>query len=184
MAVPAGRSAPRRRRSGDAEPHQRPEHGGQRRGAARRCAGCRAAVPALCRGTDRIGRRSCLVRGGGSRTYRLHDAGDAPAAAASRRDELLRMTRAMARTLRWIAATPGAEIARALADFFPSVAPDIFAAAIDRYRALDLFAADPVHATRGLRPAAGGDALRRGARSRHPVRAMRRQFAGRAGPCR
>ena len=54
----------------------------------------------------------------------------------SRRDELLRMTRAIARTLRWIAATPGTEIARALADFFPSVAPDIFAAAIDRYRAL------------------------------------------------
>ena len=54
------------------------------------------------------------------------------------------MTRAMARTLRWIAATPGSDIARALADFFPSVAPDIFAAAIDRYRALELFAADPV----------------------------------------
>ena len=62
----------------------------------------------------------------------------------SRRDELLRMTRAIARTLRWIAATPGADIARALADFFPSVAPGTFAAAIDRYRALGLFAADPV----------------------------------------
>jgi NitT/TauT family transport system substrate-binding protein len=62
----------------------------------------------------------------------------------SRRDELLRMTRAIARTLRWIAATPGAEIARALVDYFPSVAPDTFAAAIDRYRTLGLFAADPV----------------------------------------
>ena len=31
----------------------------------------------------------------------------------SRRDELLRMTRAMARVLRWIAATPGDEIAHA-----------------------------------------------------------------------
>jgi NitT/TauT family transport system substrate-binding protein len=62
----------------------------------------------------------------------------------SRQDELLRMTRAMARTLRWIAATPGAEIARALADFFPAVAPEIFAAAIDRYRTLELFATDPV----------------------------------------
>jgi NitT/TauT family transport system substrate-binding protein len=63
---------------------------------------------------------------------------------ASRRDELLRMTRAMAHTLRWIAATPGSDIARALADFFPMVDPGIFAAAIDRYRALHVFAADPV----------------------------------------
>jgi NitT/TauT family transport system substrate-binding protein len=63
---------------------------------------------------------------------------------ASRRDELLRMTRAIARTLRWIAATPGSDIASALADFFPTVEPGIFAAAIDRYRALHLFAADPV----------------------------------------
>jgi NitT/TauT family transport system substrate-binding protein len=54
------------------------------------------------------------------------------------------MTRAMASTLRWIAATPGVDIADALTDFFPAVAPDIFAAAIDRYRALKLFAPDPV----------------------------------------
>lgn len=62
----------------------------------------------------------------------------------SRREELLRMTRAMARTLRWIAVTPGADIAKALVGYFPSVSPDIFAAAIDRYRTLQLFAADPV----------------------------------------
>lgn len=63
---------------------------------------------------------------------------------ASRRDELLRMTRAMARVLRWIAATPGDEIARAIAAFFPEVPHDIFAAAMDRYRALALYAPDPV----------------------------------------
>ena len=62
----------------------------------------------------------------------------------TRRDELLRMTRAIAHTLRWFAATPGDDIARALVDFFPTVAPDTFAAAIDRYRALQLFATDPV----------------------------------------
>jgi NitT/TauT family transport system substrate-binding protein len=62
----------------------------------------------------------------------------------ARRDELLAMTRAMARTLRWIAATPGSEIARALADFFPALPPAIFAAAIDRYRGLQLFAQDPL----------------------------------------
>jgi NitT/TauT family transport system substrate-binding protein len=68
----------------------------------------------------------------------------------SRRDELLRMTCAVARTLRWMAATPGVDIARALADFFPSVAPDIFAASIDRYRAAKLFAADPVMQREGF----------------------------------
>jgi len=62
----------------------------------------------------------------------------------ARRTELLAMTRAMQRTLRWLATTPGADVARALVDFFPTVAPDIFAAAIDRYRALRLFAASPV----------------------------------------
>jgi NitT/TauT family transport system substrate-binding protein len=62
----------------------------------------------------------------------------------SRREELLRMTRALARTLRWIASTPGIDVARTLTDFFPDIAPEIFAAAIDRYRALGLFAANPV----------------------------------------
>jgi NitT/TauT family transport system substrate-binding protein len=63
---------------------------------------------------------------------------------ASRRDDLLRMTRAMARVLRWIAATPGDEIARAVSAFFPEVPHGIFAAAMDRYRALALYAPDPV----------------------------------------
>lgn len=62
----------------------------------------------------------------------------------SRRDELLRMTRAIGRTLRWIAATPGVDIARALGTFFPDVPAPLFAAAMDRYRALHLFAPDPV----------------------------------------
>jgi len=54
------------------------------------------------------------------------------------------MTRALARTLRWIASTPGIDVARTLTDFFPEIAPEIFAAAIDRYRALGLFATNPV----------------------------------------
>jgi NitT/TauT family transport system substrate-binding protein len=61
-----------------------------------------------------------------------------------RADDLLAMTRAMHRTLQWFARTPAPEIARLLKDFFPDVEPQIFAAAIDRYRALDLWAADPV----------------------------------------
>ena len=61
-----------------------------------------------------------------------------------RPEELLGMTRAMLRTLRWIGATPGAEIARALADYFPAVPAEIFAAAVDRYKALGLWGTDPV----------------------------------------
>ena len=63
---------------------------------------------------------------------------------ASRRDELLRMVRGMARTLRWIADTQGVDVARAVRGHFPDVAEDLFAAAIDRYRALQLYATDPV----------------------------------------
>jgi NitT/TauT family transport system substrate-binding protein len=62
----------------------------------------------------------------------------------TQRAELLAMTRAMTRTLHWMADTPGNDIARALSAFFPMVAPDIFGAAIDRYRKLQLFAPDPV----------------------------------------
>ncbi len=68
----------------------------------------------------------------------------------SRRDELLRMTRAMARVLRWIADTPGTEIALALSDYFPSVPREIFAAAMDRYRALGMYAAEPVMPREGF----------------------------------
>jgi NitT/TauT family transport system substrate-binding protein len=63
---------------------------------------------------------------------------------AQRADDLLAMTRAMYRTLQWFAATPAPEIARLLKDFFPDVEPQIFAAAVDRYRALGLWASDPV----------------------------------------
>ena len=81
VAVPAGRPAPRRRRSRAAEPHQRSDHGRECGRAAGRFAGCRAAVPALCRGADRIRRRPCVVCRRGSRPDRLHGAGDASAAA-------------------------------------------------------------------------------------------------------
>jgi NitT/TauT family transport system substrate-binding protein len=66
------------------------------------------------------------------------------------RNELAAMVRAMYRTLRWIAATPGAEIARALAAFFPDVPAPIYAAAIDRYRALNLYGSDPVTRREGV----------------------------------
>jgi NitT/TauT family transport system substrate-binding protein len=61
-----------------------------------------------------------------------------------KRDELLRMVRAMRKAVWWIKATPGMEIQRVLAGYFPGVRPAIYAGAIDRYRALDLYAPDPV----------------------------------------
>jgi NitT/TauT family transport system substrate-binding protein len=68
----------------------------------------------------------------------------------TRRDELAAMVRAMDHTLRWIAGTPGSEIARALARFFPDVPAPIYAAAIDRYRALNLYAVDPMTKREGV----------------------------------
>jgi NitT/TauT family transport system substrate-binding protein len=67
-----------------------------------------------------------------------------------RRDELAAMVRAMYRSLRWLAATPGADVARALASFFPDVPAPIYAAAIDRYRALNLYGADPITRREGV----------------------------------
>lgn len=68
----------------------------------------------------------------------------------SRRTELEAMVRAMDRTLHWLAATPGSEIARALAEFFPDVPAPIYAAAIDRYRAAKLYATDPITRREGV----------------------------------
>ena len=69
---------------------------------------------------------------------------------ARKRAELLGMVRALDRTLRWIRATPGDEIQRVLAGFFPDVAAASFAAAIDRYRGLQLYAPDPVTRREGF----------------------------------
>ncbi len=61
-----------------------------------------------------------------------------------KRDDLLAMVRAMFQTLNWIRTTSGTEIHRTLANYFPKVKPSVFAAAIDRYRTLQLYAPDPV----------------------------------------
>jgi len=63
---------------------------------------------------------------------------------AKRADELLKMTRALHHTLGWFSRTPAVEITKVLKDYFPDVPPEIFAACIDRYRALELWASDPV----------------------------------------
>ena len=67
-----------------------------------------------------------------------------------RRDELSAMVRAMYRSLRWLHATQGAEVALALAAFFPDVPTGMFAAAIDRYRGLGLYGPDPITRPEGV----------------------------------
>jgi NitT/TauT family transport system substrate-binding protein len=65
-------------------------------------------------------------------------------ALVARRGEFAAMVRGMYRALRWMAVTPGTDVAAALAQFFPDVPSPVFAAAIERYRALGLYAPDPV----------------------------------------
>ncbi len=68
----------------------------------------------------------------------------------TRRAELLAMVKAVHRALRWIAVTPGEAVARTLQPLFPAVPPAIFAAAIDRYRALGLYGPDPITRREGF----------------------------------
>lgn len=62
----------------------------------------------------------------------------------ARADEVGRMIRGMNETLKWFAAMPAMEIAYRLQRDFPDVPARLFADCIDRYRALDLWARDPV----------------------------------------
>jgi NitT/TauT family transport system substrate-binding protein len=61
-----------------------------------------------------------------------------------KREEMLALTRAMATALRWVEETPGREVARAIAHFFPLVGEAILEGAIDRYRLVKVYAIDPV----------------------------------------
>ncbi|HVY14017.1 MAG TPA: ABC transporter substrate-binding protein [Rhodopila sp.] len=69
---------------------------------------------------------------------------------AAKRKELLGMVRGMYRTLQWLHATPGTEIQRTLAGYFPDVPPAIYAGAIDRYKALGLYGRDPITRPEGV----------------------------------
>jgi NitT/TauT family transport system substrate-binding protein len=69
---------------------------------------------------------------------------------AERRADLLAMTRAVHRTLGWFDKTPPAEIARLLAPYFADVPQELFAQCIERYRALRLWATDPVIRREGV----------------------------------
>jgi len=73
---------------------------------------------------------------------------------AARRDELMRMTRAIHRTEKWVARANGREIAQAIAGYFADIPAAILEAACTRYQALGIWSDTPVL------PRAGYDRLR------------------------
>lgn len=62
----------------------------------------------------------------------------------SRSDEIFRMTRAMYRTQKWLHAHSAADIAAAVADFFPDVSPEVLTACAARYLSLGIWAKTPM----------------------------------------
>jgi NitT/TauT family transport system substrate-binding protein len=65
-------------------------------------------------------------------------------------DAVLRMTRAMYRTLKWIAAHDGRELADAIARYLPDVPLPALAACCNDYKALGLWNTNPVMRRQGL----------------------------------
>ncbi|HEX9686467.1 MAG TPA: ABC transporter substrate-binding protein, partial [Burkholderiales bacterium] len=65
-------------------------------------------------------------------------------------DTVLRLTRAMYRTLKWIAARDGRALAESIASYFPDVPVARLAACCERYRSLGLWNRTPVLQREGL----------------------------------
>jgi NitT/TauT family transport system substrate-binding protein len=62
---------------------------------------------------------------------------------STRRDECERMVRAIHRTLKWVHASDGAQLATAITAYFPDVPPRRLAKALDRYKALGVWGRNP-----------------------------------------
>lgn len=71
-----------------------------------------------------------------------------------RHDELVAMTRGIARTQRWVAQASGAEVAATVSSYFPDTPIALLTAACARYKALGVWSTTPVM------PRAGYDRLR------------------------
>ena len=65
-------------------------------------------------------------------------------------DAALRMTRAMYRTLKWIAAHDGRELAQAIGSYFPDLPAPVLAASCDGYKARGLWNSTPIPQRKGL----------------------------------
>jgi len=62
---------------------------------------------------------------------------------AERREECVALVRAVHRTLKWVHAGTAAQLAAAIAAYFPDVPPQRLASALDRYKVLGLWGRDP-----------------------------------------
>lgn len=65
-------------------------------------------------------------------------------------DSVLRLTRAMCRTLKWIAAHDGRALADAIGNYFPDIPVERLAACCDAYRSLGLWNRTPIQQREGL----------------------------------
>jgi NitT/TauT family transport system substrate-binding protein len=63
----------------------------------------------------------------------------------ARRAEFKAMLRGLAKTLAWVAATPPAALAEAIAPFFPEMPQPLLAACLARYTSVGLWTADPFY---------------------------------------
>lgn len=68
----------------------------------------------------------------------------------TREDELLRMTRAMHRTLGWLHASEAKDVADALAEFFPEIESRLLTGAVARYKKLEVWSKDTLLSQEGF----------------------------------
>jgi NitT/TauT family transport system substrate-binding protein len=68
----------------------------------------------------------------------------------ARREDLLGMTRALYRTQRWLRGAAAAEVAGAVAEFFPDLAGEVLTGAIARYQSLGVWNENPVLSREGF----------------------------------
>ena len=62
----------------------------------------------------------------------------------AKRDQMMQMTRALYRTQKWLHKTANADIAAAIAAFFPDMPQEMLTACISRYKALGLWGVNPI----------------------------------------
>ena len=135
-------------------PRERPDDGGQCRGAAPWRGRCGAGVRTLRRGTARRGGGASVVCAGEPRADSYTTFYARRGLLAARQHELRRMVRAIHRTQKWVAAASGAAIAAEIAQYFVDVPAAILGDACARYKSLGIWGSDP------RLPRAGYDRLR------------------------
>src|SRR5581483_2276814 len=141
VAVPLRGHPPGRARPRAARPHRRQHDGTEPRRARRGQPAGGAAVRAVRRARG-AGRRPCVAAVERGRT--------AYTVFATTRERLQadpepyrRMTRAIARTLAWVAAAAPGELAAAIAPYFPALDRAVLAGALARYKAQGVWAQTP-----------------------------------------